>query len=496
MLWGSMNTSTMAMNAMTSDLGTISQNIANVNTTGYKAVQTEFKTAMSEHITQSNDGSGASPGGVSAFGVAAYSHNLITAQGSFQTASQFSDLAINGQGFFMVAQPGANGAVPSTSTASLFTRNGAFQEKAGATGQQYLTDASGNYLLGWQGSGGKVSAGGGVSPIFIPAATTVTRNNVSTQVDMPANATTAVTLGANITPDNRNNATPDVESISLNAFDSLSNSHAFLLQFKPVVNNTSSNTTTTTDTSTSPATTTTTGPTSTVTQTSLNPDVWNLTFATSESGATITSAGSSTPTTSTSSTTAGTVTTQVTSVTSTDQGTTVTFNANGTVATPKTLTFNATWSDGQTSSITIDISNMTQYGGTSKSVTNFVTQDGYPDGQLQSLAFDQNGVLSGSYSNGKAMQLAQVGLARFPAADSLEPVSSTLFKQTKESGQPLIGAANALGASVEGNTLETSTVDIGTEFTNMILAQKAYGMNSEVLKTADQMTQTARDLQT
>lgn len=498
MLWGALNTAAMAMNAMGSDMGTISQNISNVNTAGYKAARTQFQTTMSEQISSFNDGSGSSPKGLVSYGVSAYTQNLISAQGSFLQAGQFSDLAINGQGFFMVAPPTTTGGVPaSTAAPSYFTRNGAFQEKAGANGQQYLTDGSGNYLLGWQGglTTAKISTGSSVSPIYIPAAATVTRNGVTTQVDMPANATTAITLGANVTTDNRNNQPPGVESIPLNAFDSLSKTHPITLQFSPVINNTNAATTTTTDTSTSPATVTTTGPTNSVTQTSLDPDVWNLKFATTESGATITGTTGGSSTSSTSST-AGTVTTQVSTTTTTDQGTTVTFNSDGTIASPKTLTFAATWADGQTSTITIDISGMTQYGGSAKSVVNYTSQDGYPDGQLQSLSFDGNGVLTGSYSNGKGANLAQVGMARFPAPDSLNPVSGTLFQQTVASGAPLIDTASNLGSSVMGGTLESSTVDIGTEFTNMILAQKAYGLNSEVMKTADQMTQTARDLQT
>lgn len=495
MLWGSLNTSTTALNAMTSDLGSISQNIANMNTTGYKAVQTQFRTAMSEVMTGENDGSGASPTGIRSFGVAAYAQNLVSAQGQFQTASQFSDVALNGQGFFIVAPPTSNGAPPSaTSAPTLFTRNGAFQELPGTAGN-YLTDGSGNYLMGWEASSGTISTSSSVSPIYIPAATTVTRNGATTEVDMPANATTGITVGANVTPDNRS-TTGDIESIPLNAYDSLSNSHPFTLEFQPALNNTGTATTVTTDTSTSPPTTTTSGPSTAYSQTPLNPDVWNLTFGTTESGATITNVTSGTPSSTTSTTTSGTVTTQVTTVTSSDQGTTVTFNANGTIASPSTVSFTATWADGQSSTITIDLSNMTQYGGSTKSTTNFVTQNGYPDGQLQSLAFDSNGVLSGTYTNGQSQKLAQLAVARFPSPDSLTPTSSTLFQETQNSGQPLIGTANDLGASVEGGMLETSTVDLGTEFTNMIMAQKAYGMNSEVLQTADQMLQTARDLQT
>ena len=289
----------------------------------------------------------------------------------------------------------------------------------------------------------------------------------------------------NVTPDNRTSTT-DVETLPLTAYDDVSQSHPFTLQFSPIT--TSNVTTTTTDTSTTPPTVT--GPNTASTVNTLNPDTWNLTFGSSETGATITSLPTTTTTTATS--TSGTTTTDTS--TATTQGIPVTFNADGSIASPKTVTFSATWANGQTSNITVDISGLTQYGGSAKTVLNSGTQNGYPDGQLQSLAFDNNGVLQGSYTNGKQMNLAQVAIARFAAPDALSSASGTVFKQTQGSGVPVINTANNQGSSVEGATLESSTTDLGTEMTNMILAQKAYGMNSQVIKTADQMVQTAGNL--
>jgi len=491
MLNGVLNDSSSALNAMSSDLGTISQNISNMNTTGYKAERTGFQTVMSEQITSSNDGSGASPKGVAVYGVNAYTQHMNSIVGSMTTTNQYSDIAINGQGFFMVAPPTTNGTAPTGSVApTLFTRDGAFKEIAGnassQTSARYLVDGSGNYLLGWEGTGGTVASGGALTPISIPQSTAVTRNGVSTVVDMVASPTTQTTVLGNISPDNRS-STSDVERLPLTAYDSLSQSHPYTLQFSPIT--TSQVTTTTTDT-TDPANPVVTGPTTTTQTNTLNPDVWNLTFGSSENGATVTSVP--TTTTTTSSTTTGNVTTDV--QTALTQGIQVQFNADGSIASPKTVTFTATWADGQTSNVTVDISGLTQFGGSGKSVINTTTQNGYLDGQLQTLAFDSNGVLTGSYTNGQQQNLAQVAVARFPSADTLNPVSGTLFQQTVSSGAPVIDTASKLGTSIEGATLEASTTDLGTEMSNMILAQKAYGMNSEVLKTADQMLQTARDL--
>jgi len=491
MLNGIFSNAGSALMAMSTDLGTISQNISNMNTTGYKAEQTRFQTVMSEKVTNHNEGSGSSPTGLTIFGVGAYARQLNTVVGSMQSTNQYSDIALNGQGFFMVAPATTTGTAPTSVTpgTTLYTRAGAFKELAGSatsqTSPRYLVNDSGQYLLGWEGSGGTVSSGGALGPISIPQPTTVTRNGVTTTVDMVASATTAATILGNVTPDNRSSST-DMETLPLTAYDSVSGSHPFNLQFSPVTSTTAA--TTVTDTSTTPPTVT--GPTTSTTSNTLNPNTWNLTFGTSESGATVTSTPTTVTTSSTS--TVGTVTTDT--VSDLTKGITVTFNADGSIASPKTVTFSATWANGQSSSVTVDISGLTQYGGTTKTVLNAVTQNGYQDGQIQSLAFDSNGVLTGNYTNGKDMKLAQVAVARFPSADTLEAVSGTTFKQTVSSGTPIVDTASNLGSAVEGATLESSTTDLGTEMTNMIMAQKAYGMNSEVFKTADQMSQTARDL--
>ena len=482
-----LNNSAMGMNVMSSTMGVISQNISNINTTGYKAEQSQYQTVQSGQVNKFNDGTGNSPTGMTNFGVSTYTQHLNTVVGSMQSTSTFSDIAINGQGFFMVAPPSTTGGASAVSPGNtLYTRAGAFDTLAGnansATSPTYLVDGSGNYLLGWQGSNGTIPSGGTLSPISIPASTSVVRNGQATTVDMVARATTQETVLGNVSPDNRSSTT-DVETLPLTAIDSTSQSHPFTLQFSPIT--TSQVSTTTTDTSTTPPTVT--GPTTTSNVNPLNPDVWNLTFGSSETGATITSAPTTTTTTNTS--TSGTVTTDTS--TATTQGTTVTFNPDGSLASPKTVTFTATWANGQTSNITVDISGLTQFGGSGQSNLASVSQNGYQDGQLQSLAFDSNGVLNGTYTNGQTQKLAQVAIARFPSADSLDPVSGTVFKQTQNSGAPQIDTANNLGTSVEGATLESSTVDLGTEMGNMILAQKAYSMSSEVMKTADQMMTTA-----
>ena len=492
---GILGSAASGMVAMTSDLGTISQNISNINTTGYKTVRTGFQTLMSAQLSPgmagdnpSSSGDGIDKGATSSFGVGTYTQNMITTVGTMQSTGIFSDVGIDGQGLFMMAPAAADGSAPTaTSSPSLFTRAGNFITQAGSAGQTYLTNGSGDYVLGWQGTNGAISASGAVSPIYIPAPTTVTRNGVTTQVDMPAQATTSITLGANVTTSNltKDQQSGSTENLDLSCYDSLSNSHPFTMQFSPIANTTT--TTTTVDSSTTPPTVTTTGPTAGTT--TLPADTWLMTFGTSETGATITQAAG---TTNTSTSTSGTVTT--TTSTATQGGVLVTFNPDGTIASPSSITLNATWADGQTSAININTSGLTQYGGTSTSSITSVQQNGYPDGMIENLSFGTDGVLSGTYTNGQSLNIAQLALAEFPSENSLNPVSSTMFTQTPAAGTLQIMTANQAGASIEGGDLETSTVDLSTEFSNMILAQKAYSMNSQTLQTADKMLQTVRDL--
>ena len=133
-------------------------------------------------------------------------------------------------------------------------------------------------------------------------------------------------------------------------------------------------------------------------------------------------------------------------------------------------------------SIALNLTNLTQYAATS--ATTAFTQDGYATGTLTSFTVDQNGRISGQYSNGQTQYIAQVALANFISPTGLTSEGNSLYAQTFASGQPAIGVANSGNFGyITDSALEQSNVNISSEFTNMIVAQNAYVANSKVLTT-------------
>ncbi|MBI1911755.1 MAG: flagellar hook protein FlgE [Deltaproteobacteria bacterium] len=128
----------------------------------------------------------------------------------------------------------------------------------------------------------------------------------------------------------------------------------------------------------------------------------------------------------------------------------------------------------------------TQYGTTSG--ISALTQDGYSSGTLQRMGVDQDGVISGIFSNGKDLTLGQVLLADFASPVGLSSAGMNLYKETYDSGQPLIGAPGSSGRGlVQASTLELSNVDLAQEFVDMITAQRGFQANSKVITTTDEL---------
>jgi len=128
----------------------------------------------------------------------------------------------------------------------------------------------------------------------------------------------------------------------------------------------------------------------------------------------------------------------------------------------------------------------TQYGSPS-SVTNQY-QDGYAAGSLQSFSVSQDGVITGTFTNGQTKNIAQIQLARFNAATQLTSVGNNCFTQSAGSGQPIPGLASDAGfGSIFSDSLEESNVDLSSEFVNMITVQSAYEANAKVISTAQQL---------
>lgn len=127
-----------------------------------------------------------------------------------------------------------------------------------------------------------------------------------------------------------------------------------------------------------------------------------------------------------------------------------------------------------------------------KSSEYYLIQDGYAPGSLLNVSVDENGVMSGSYSNGQIIELYTVALADFNNSGGLYAEGNNLFSATTASGTPRVGQANTSGfGSIYSNTLEGSNVDMATEMANLIVLQSAYSANSKIVTTANTMLETA-----
>lgn len=132
------------------------------------------------------------------------------------------------------------------------------------------------------------------------------------------------------------------------------------------------------------------------------------------------------------------------------------------------------------------ISGSKQFGKDSDVVT--WQQDGYAAGTVTGLAFNDEGVLSASYSNGQILDLAQIALAKFEAPESLFKIGGNMFKESRDSGQAAIGGPRVAGrGSVMSKSLERSTVDLASEFVNMITQQRGFQANSKTITTSDEL---------
>jgi flagellar hook protein FlgE len=119
-----------------------------------------------------------------------------------------------------------------------------------------------------------------------------------------------------------------------------------------------------------------------------------------------------------------------------------------------------------------------------------IEQDGTASGTLQSFSIGSDGTITGSFSNGTTATLGQIALASFADEQGLSRNGDNTYSTTLASGQPTIGAPTSGGlGSITGGSLEASNVDIATEFSNLIVAQRSYEANARVITTFDQIEQ-------
>ncbi len=128
----------------------------------------------------------------------------------------------------------------------------------------------------------------------------------------------------------------------------------------------------------------------------------------------------------------------------------------------------------------------TQYA--TASTTTFQSANGYGAGALQSVSVATDGVITGKYSNGQVLPLYRLALTKFTNDQGLYKVGGSLFSQTLLSGEPTTGKPGRDGyGSLSPNSLEQSNVDLATQFVRMITTQRGYQANSKTITTIDQM---------
>lgn len=531
----------------TYNLDVIANNIANVNTTGYKADSVSFSDLLSQTISGATSSS-STTGGTNAkqigLGVSVASTNINMSVGSTESTGVATDISIGGDGFLIVSG-GSTGQYQ-------FTRDG-----------DLSIDANGNLTV----NGNKVNGWEYYTTDSSGTSTYDTSRNVEAinlysdsyngnKKEMAAKASTENTLSGNIYANNTASGTA-MENIgttptsydssqTVKEYDSDGNSHQVTINYKKcyseggyttyywtasaadssadTVGGTSSGyicfdssgnivtgpiTTTTPTVSSVTATTGSYTASNVSTSGDLTAGTYNV--AVTESGGTYTitmtdSSGNTVATgTTTSSTGAVTLTTSsggtvtLTAPTAgyasgdafsmTVASTTNSYDFTGS-ATP-TITVTPTDSGLSAFNVKLDFSGITQTTSTDTSDTLTYTGDGYEAGSLQSIAIGSDGVITGTYSNGKTKPLAEIALATFTNPQGLEKIGDNLYATTNNSGDFTGGvvAGTAGTGSLSSGTLEMSNVDLANELSQMMIAQRAYQANTKAISTADEMLQ-------
>ncbi|GHV85283.1 flagellar hook protein FlgE [Spirochaetia bacterium] len=438
----------------------VGNNIANVNTTGFKKGRVNFQDMLYQQIAgaarPSEDLGGINPKEVG-LGMSVASIDTIHLQGALQTTGVQTDLAMMGTGFFVLKSGGQ----------SFFTRAGNF----GLDNQGTLVNpGNGMRVQGWmaQNVDGRqvLDVSRDVEDLVIPVGS-----------KDPARATTQVNFACNLDkrlpelPENPTQAQIRASTwrTAINIYDSFGEEHVLQVEFTrvPGVNN-SWNATVVVDPQSGVPTNAAIGLGEDAPAVGA-PNVFNLTFGndglllSAVDGAGNESGGE------------GQI---VMNVAYDVQGTTP-----GDDGAPVRQLF------------TLDLG---EVGGYERAITQFantsstkvVEQDGYTMGYLDNFKIDQNGIITGVFSNGTNRILGQVALASFANQGGLEKAGENTFVQSTNSGLANIGTARVAGkGKIVSGTLEMSNVDLADQFVDMIVTQRGFQANSRTIQTADQLLQ-------
>jgi flagellar hook protein FlgE len=412
---GSLYSGISGLKANTSAMSVIGDNIANVNTTGFKASTVSFANVFSASLGQSSMQIGR---GVTMSGISANWNS-----GTMETTNNVTDLAINGQGMFIVRDATGGAQYYSRAGQFEFNNQGQLVNEDGFLVQGYPIDVAGNV-----GAIGNINQPAGMS---VPS------------------ATTELTMGLNLDSGGTSYDT------TVTVYDSLGNPIDLTFTF-------------TRDTTPD-----------------LGGAVeWDYTVTSSNPALTITPTTPTLGFTSTGALDPACSGTLVDSATGDGRGHSIAITglapaADMTGATALVWRFADTVAAGGATD-----GSVTSYAG--NSAKNSQTQNGYPTGMLQGVSVDKDGVFTGLYSNGTMLSFAQIALADFASYSGLLKQGSNLFSSSLASGQAVILAPNQGGVgAIAPSSLEMSNVDLASEFVQLITTQRAFQANSKVITTSD-----------
>ncbi len=396
------------LTASSTALQAISNNLANMNTDGYKTQTAVF----SDVFYQSYGTSGNNDPIQTGLGtqVAGMSEDLTV--GPISSTGISSNVALNGNGFFVTSN--AMGALS-------YTRSGDFTTNT--TGQ--LTTLGGDLVMGYPAVGGVISTSSSLQPLSVGSGTTE-----------PANATTTFSLTTNLNAA----ATPGSTYESpITLYDSLGGSHQVSVNYSKTGSNTWS---------------------------------YNVTVPSSDiqgGTGTTTSVGSGT----------------------------LSFDTSGNLIAPTGSVALAIgpFADGAAAmspTWQLSASNGTSFltqtaSANSNSAQN---QDGYPAGTLSKFSVLQDGTIQATFTNGQERAIGQVAVATFANPEGLSLSGQSQYAVTSASGSAVIGIAGTGGrGTIEGSSVEQSNVDVATQFSALIVAQRSYEANAKAITAFDQIEQ-------
>lgn len=460
------------LNAYQNQIDMISNNIANVGTIGFKGQRMTFadlfyqSQGFASGPTQTNGGVNPMETGL---GVKTNTIDTNFSQGGLQTTGINTDLAINGDGFFILRNVNGTGQ-------PLYTRDGAFSLNSDgvlydpATGlavQGYMANSNG--VVNASGTPGTVTV-----PLGLQMQATATGGTNAVKLGPSNDQVFDMSMGGSLDQTQYSVAvaggTPVNKVLTTTIYDSLGNSHQATITFTPdaatplpaTVNNTSG-------TAVAPATR------------------WKYTVTFADGSTTSTSTGE----------VFFDQNGQFINTSSSATGTPV----HATGAAPSAADGNALvisgWPAGNNSvspqTVGLDFSNMSALAGSA--TANVLAQNGYAAGTLSNITVGQDGSVIGSFTNGQQKTIAQVALATFQNEGGLHRAGGNGFEETANSGLAQVGAANSgrFGAIISGS-LEQSNVSLADEFTKMIVAQRAFEANTRGISTADQNLMTVLNI--